>query len=397
MRSTGITGSALRVGLSGFVGLGLLGSAGVDAQPASVPTEVEVRAGDTFSGIAAQLTGIPPRQWRQLYDPQQSNLPDPNRILVGMRLELVTEASGARYLRVAGPARVARLAAPTAPAPTAVPGPSPAPAASAAVPPVAAAPNSDLVVGIVPNIPAPKLLSQYEALKHYLERLNEINVQLVVPANFKAFFDSTMRGEYDLAVSAPHLARVAQLDRGMVPLVMYEPRIGALLVAPLDSPIAAAGDLRGKAVAFANPQSLVAMYGQQWLREKGLEAGKDYEVKGARSDLGVGRMVLVGEAAAMILSNGEFRALPPDESAKLRVVETFARFPNFILLANPRLDRERIGRLRTQLKGFLADKDDGAPFAQATGLTGIVDVDEAVERELDAFAAATRRSMGYGQ
>jgi phosphonate transport system substrate-binding protein len=206
-----------------------------------------------------------------------------------------------------------------------------------------------------------------------------------------------MRGEYDLAVSAPHLARVAQLDRGMVPLVMYEPRIGALLVAPLDSPIAAAGDLRGKAVAFANPQSLVAMYGQQWLREKGLEAGKDYEVKGARSDLGVGRMVLVGEAAAMILSNGEFRALPPDESAKLRVVETFARFPNFILLANPRLDRERIGRLRTQLKGFLADKDDGAPFAQATGLTGIVDVDEAVERELDAFAAATRRSMGYGQ
>jgi phosphonate transport system substrate-binding protein len=394
MRSTGIIGTALRAALSGLVGFGLLGSAGAGAQPAPVPTAVEVRAGDTFSGIAAQLTGIQPRLWRQLYDPQLSNLPDPNVVQIGMRLELVTEASGARYLRVAGPARVARLAAP---APAAVAGTSPAPVDPAAVLPVAAAPETDLIVGILPNIPAPTLLAQYEALKRYLERLDGHKVRLVVPANFKAFFDSTMRGEYDLAVSAPHLARVAQLDRGMVPVGMYEPRIGALLVAPLDSPIAAAGDLRGKAVAFANPQSLVAMYGQQWLRQKGLEAGKDYEVKGARSDLGVGRMVLVGEAAAVILSNGEFRSLPPDESAKLRVVETFARFPNFILLANPRLERERIGRLHTQLKEFLADKDDGVAFAQATGLTGIVDVDEAVQHELDAFAAATRRSMGYGQ
>jgi phosphonate transport system substrate-binding protein len=394
MRSTGIIGTALRAALSGLVGFGLLGSAGAGAQPAPVPTAVEVRAGDTFSGIAAQLTGIQPRLWRQLYDPQLSNLPDPNVVQIGMRLELVTEASGARYLRVAGPARVARLAAP---APGSFLERQRAPVDPAAVLPVAAAPETDLIVGILPNIPAPTLLAQYEALKRYLERLDGHKVRLVVPANFKAFFDSTMRGEYDLAVSAPHLARVAQLDRGMVPVGMYEPRIGALLVAPLDSPIAAAGDLRGKAVAFANPQSLVAMYGQQWLRQKGLEAGKDYEVKGARSDLGVGRMVLVGEAAAVILSNGEFRSLPPDESAKLRVVETFARFPNFILLANPRLERERIGRLHTQLKEFLADKDDGVAFAQATGLTGIVDVDEAVQHELDAFAAATRRSMGYGQ
>jgi phosphonate transport system substrate-binding protein len=383
----------LPAGLSLFLGFGLLVSTG--AQPAPENTAVEVRAGDTFSGIAAQLAGIQPRQWRQLYDPQQSNLPDPNLILVGMRIELVTDASGARYLRVAGPARMNRPAVAAAPAPAPVAAPGPAAAVPTTVPPVAA-PSSDLVVGILPNIPAPTLLSQYESLKRYLERVNDANVRLVVPANFKAFFESTMRGEYDLAVSAPHLARVAQLDRGMVPLVSYEPRIGALLVAPIDSPIAGAGDLRGKAVAFANPQSLVAMYGQQWLRQQGLEAGKDYEVKGARSDLGVGRMVLVGEAAAMILSNGEFRSLPPDESAKLRVVDTFARFPNFIVLANPRLDRDRIGRLRTQLKGFLADKDDGAAFAQATGLTGIVDVDDAVLRELDAFTAPTRRAMGYG-
>ena len=51
--------------------------------------------------------------------------------------------------------------------------------------------------------------------------------------------------------------------------------------------MADAAAVRGKAVAFANPTSLVAMYGQQWLRQQSLEPGKDYEVKGARTDMGV--------------------------------------------------------------------------------------------------------------
>ena len=180
----------------------------------------------------------------------------------------------------------------------------------------------------------------------------------------------------------------------MVPLVVYEPRINALFVAPIDSPLAGPRDVRERAVAFANPTSLVAMYGQQWLRQQGLEANQDYAVKGVRTDLGVGRMMLTGEAAAAIMSNGEFRALPAEESSRLKVVEIFARMPNFIVLGHPRVGREQLAQLKTQLKDFLADKDDGAAFAQATGFTAIVDVDEAQLRELDAFAAPTRRAMG---
>jgi len=87
-------------------------------------------------------------------------------------------------------------------------------------------------------------------------------VRIVVPANFKVFFDNTMKGDYDLAITAPHFARVAQLDRNLVPLVAYEPRINALFVAPMETTISGPRDVRERAVAFANPTSLVAMYGQ---------------------------------------------------------------------------------------------------------------------------------------
>ena len=262
------------------------------------------------------------------------------------------------------------------------------------VPPVPVAADAALVVGVLPNIAASALIPQYDMLRRYLERVGGHKVRVVVPANFKAFFDGAMNGDFDLAVSAPHLARVLQLERNLVPLVIYEPRINALLIAPADSAFAGPRDLRERAVAYANPQSLVAMYGQQWLRQQNLEAGKDFEVKAARTDLGVGRMLLSGDVAAAIMSNGEFRALPPEESSRLKVVEVFARIPNFIVLAHPRLEQARIAKLRTQFKAFLADPEDGLPFAKATGFSGMIDADDVLLRELDPYVAQTRRAMG---
>jgi phosphonate transport system substrate-binding protein len=242
------------------------------------------------------------------------------------------------------------------------------------------------------------LQAQYEYLKTYLGRVaGEKDVRIVVPANFKAFFASTMKGDFDIAVSAPHFARVAQIDKAMTPLLIYEPRIKALFVAPADAAVVSAADVRGKAVAFANPQSLVAMYGQQWLRQQSLEVGKDYEAKGARTDMGVGRMLLAGDAVAAVMSNGELRSLPPEESERLKIIEAFTTIPNFIVLAHPRLERDRVSRLKVSLKAFLADKDEGAAFAKAANLTGIVDVDDPMLRELDPYVALTRAAVAPGK
>ncbi len=412
--------------------LGLaFGSADAGAQTADANAVVEVQAGDTFSGIAAKYVGDV-RQWKKLYSAEHSGLANPNLIAVGTRFRLVTDASGARYLQVVGAGQssapaakavVAQAAPAPAPAPAAKPAaaavvaPAPAPAAAPSSKPVAAVPavvapavaaaaavtlpvmpvppsDGALVIGVLPNVSASLLLPQYEFMRRYLERVGGQKVRIVVPASFKVFFDSMMNGDYDLAVAAPHFARVAQLDRGMVPLVAYEPRINALMVVPIDSTVTSPRDLRERAVAFANPQSLVAMYGLQWLRGQNIEAGKDFEIKAARTDLGVGRMLLSGDAVAAVMSNGEFRALPADESSRLKIAEVFARVPNFITMAHPRIEREKLAKLRAQLKGFLADNEDGAAFARATGFSGVVDADDAQMRELDPYVAQTRRAMG---
>ena len=383
-------------GIAAALGLFAVNSMGQSA----TPEVIEVHEGDTFSSIAAKISNEP-RNWRKLYRSRLSQLSNPNHISVGMRFAVAEDAKGRRYLRLihlhessSSPA-VAATTMPTSGATLAV---APALTSSVVSPlplPTAVPRSGVLVIGVLPNIAAATLTTQYQHLSRYLERSDGQKVRIVISTNFKEFFESTMKGDFDLAVTAPHFARVAQLDRAMIALVSYQPRINALLIAPIDSKVAGSRDLRERTVAFANPQSLVAMYGQQWLSKQGLEPKTDYEIKGARTDLGVGRMVLSGDAVAAILSNGEFRALPPEESARMKIVEVIARIPNFVVLAHPRMDRVRLGQIKTQLKNFLADPEDGVPFAQATGLTAMTDVDEAQLRELDSFVEPTRRSMGY--
>jgi hypothetical protein len=88
--------------LRGFTGycsalLLALAAAGAAAQT-SPPQIIEVKKGDTFSGITTQL-GVSPSNWRQMYRADLSQLPDPNVIAIGMRFEVATDSKGAPYLR----------------------------------------------------------------------------------------------------------------------------------------------------------------------------------------------------------------------------------------------------------------------------------------------------------
>ena len=206
---------------------------------------------------------------------------------------------------------------------------------------------AELVLGLLPNVSAALVMAQYEPLRQQLE-IPGTAVRLALPSSFRGFARALLAGEFDLAVAAPHFARVAQLDAGLVPLAMFEPRIGAVLVVPAGSDLPGATALRGHQLSFANPGSLVAIAGLRWLATLGLEAGRDFDINPARTDFGVGRLLLTGGADAAILSASELRALPADEQSRLRVLETFQRLPNFIVVAHPRLAPQP--RLQTGLE-----------------------------------------------
>jgi phosphonate transport system substrate-binding protein len=250
-----------------------------------------------------------------------------------------------------------------------------------------------LQLGVLPNLSARIILTQYQPMRDYLERELKRTVEVSTAPDFKAFYHRTQAGEYDLVVTAAHFARLAQLEAGYHPLLSYRPAIRGLLVVAKERPFTSVEQVRGKSLAFANPQSLLAMKGLQWLAESNLRPGTDFEIVKARNEDSLGQMVVGGEAVAALLSAGEYRQVPEQHKAKLNVFTVFGEVPSFGMLANGKLPAADLSALRAALARFEAS-EDGKKFFTASGFEGFVELKGGELNALDPFLAETRKMMG---
>jgi phosphonate transport system substrate-binding protein len=257
----------------------------------------------------------------------------------------------------------------------------------------AQADNPRLTLGVLPNVSARLILNAYQPMREHIERALQRPVEVVTAPDFRTFSQRTLEGAYDIVVIAPNLGRVAQLDANWEPLAIYEPRIPAVAVALKDNRDDSPAQLRGKALALANPQSLVALVGLEWLRTQGLQAGRDFRTVLAANDDSLGAVLRSGESPLAMMSLGEFNAKPTALRESLRVVSVIARVPGFLVMGNPRLPPELRQHVRSLMLGFPAT-EDGRRFFSLAGFANIRAVEEADLRFLDPYNDTTRQSLG---
>lgn len=261
-----------------------------------------------------------------------------------------------------------------------------APAARAQNP--AAAPQA-LQFGVMPNVSPRVLLAQYQPFRTFLEQELSRSVEVVTAPGLQPFHQRTVAGAYGLVVTAANLGRVAQLDAGMRPIAIYEPRIPGLLVTHRDRPMADMAALRGRQVAMTNPQSLVALKFVHWARAQGLSIGTNATAVHARNEDSLAQLLTGPDTPLAVMSRGEFNAIGPEIRDTLVVWQQFITVPGFLLMLGPSVRGAEEERLRAVIARFPAS-EAGQRFFQATGFRGIRPVTEADLAELDDVVAETR-------
>lgn len=248
-------------------------------------------------------------------------------------------------------------------------------------------------IGVLPNVSARVILTSYQPMREYFERELKRGVDIATAPDFRAFAENTRRGDYQLVVTAANLGRVAQVDSNWHPLAIYDPKIPAILVALADNANASVTQLRGKSLALANPQSLVALAGLEWLGVQGLRHGADFKTVTAANDDSLGAVLRTGEAPLAIMSMGEFRAKPEAMRNTLRIVTEIAKLPGFLVMANPGLPAAEVKRLKTLILAF-PQTDEGKKFFALSGFANIREVTEPELKTLDSFNDITRQGLG---
>lgn len=253
--------------------------------------------------------------------------------------------------------------------------------------------SARFTIGVLPNVSARIILNNYQPMRAYFERVLGMPVDIATGTNFQDFSSRTFKGEYDLIITAPNLGRVAQMDAQWDPVAIYEPKIPALLVALKTNTNDQLQQVRGKAVAMANPQSLVALIAKRWLAEQQLVAEVDYKALIVANDDSLGTVLNSGEAPLAVMSMGEYMAKTQAMRDTLRIVREIAKVPGFFVMANPKLATDKRRQLQSLILA-LPQAAEGAEFFNRSGFKTIRKIEPADMSFLDPFLGSTRQDLG---
>lgn len=241
--------------------------------------------------------------------------------------------------------------------------------------------DKPLVLGVFPNMTAKQIVEAYRPLADSLEKHLQRRVVIYSARDFKTFAERTYRGEYDIVLTAPHLAFLARQEAGYRPLLKYAQPVRGLLVVRHDAPLHNLGDLRGRTLATADPLALVVLAIHAELGEHGLRRGHDYRTLDFSTHLNAAMQVINGRADAAVLGLHPYNLMQPELRRQLRVLAETPPLSSLMYLTHPRLRDAEAQAIHQGLLRFSATPK-GQAFIRHGGYGSFVDV---TGRELESF------------
>ena len=245
----------------------------------------------------------------------------------------------------------------------------------------AASADRPLVFGVFPNMTAKQTVEIYRPLANALERHLQRRIVVYSARDFKTFVERTRQGEYDMLLTAPHLAWLARQDAGYRPLLKYVRPTQGLLVVKQASQFQTPDELRGRTIATADAIAVAVLAVQAEMAAEGLRHDTDYRTVDAGTHFNAAMQVLNGRADAAMLGMHPYLLLPPEVRQQLRVLAKTPPLSSLMYLTHPRLRDREATAIRQALLDFAATPE-GAAFMQHGGYGGFAAVDGS---ELRAF------------
>jgi len=260
----------------------------------------------------------------------------------------------------------------------------------------ARATEAELKFGIFPNLSARLLIETYQPVADALSSELKRPVTLHTAPDFKTFFERTQAGEYDLVLTAPHLAWLAHKEQGYRPLFVYQRNTEGILVVRADSRVQNPGDLRGKTIAMSDPLAVTVMRMESDLAKAGLQGGRHYSKLEVGPHNNAALHVYEGKSDAAIMGRLPFQRLPEVMRKNLRIIRTTAGFPSQVYLVNSRLSNAQEWALRGALQDFM-QSSQGKAFLAGGGFEGLRKIGGWELRQFDADGLQVKQRLYAGK
>lgn len=251
--------------------------------------------------------------------------------------------------------------------------------------------DKSMRLGSLPVVSTRTAYEIYGPLMTHLQRsLGLSNIVLETPPNFKGMYQRVQENGFDLLVSPPHIARLAQKRLGWHPIVMLQAEHHSVLLAQESNGPANLEALRGGTIAVLDNSALVVMIMMEALAKKGLQMNRDFKVIETRSYESSQIAVRQGVAQAMVFRSQGF--IDANTRDQFKVLFQAGALPGYVIIAAPRTPKAQLLALRSHLLAF-GKLPEARAFLDKLGYEGIGNAtDEAMQR-LDPYLEQTEAKL----
>lgn len=242
--------------------------------------------------------------------------------------------------------------------------------------------STRLEMGVFPYLSTRALLDLYEPVRMYLQVELNRPTKLFTAPSFKAYAERTQQGEYDIVVTPPHLARLAQREAGYMPIAMVTRELRGVVVVARNSSYQSLADLKGKRIAMPSKLALVTIVGGQFLRDQGLSHESGTLLRDVGSHSNAVLAVQRNEAEAALTENSALQQLPEELRQNVRIIAQTQRLPHVMFLAHPRLGYAGAEKVRAAILQFPLTTE-GRAFFKSSGFEGLRAIEEADLKAVD--------------
>jgi len=249
--------------------------------------------------------------------------------------------------------------------------------------------DKPLVLGVFPHLTAKQIIENYRPLVSALEKRLQRRVTVHSAPNLRIFVERTQQGNYDILLTPPHMAWLAQQDAGYRPLLKYAEPVHGLLVVRSDAAFTTPEALRGRTIATADAIAVAGLAIEADLAERGLKLGIDYRTMESGTHSSTVMQVINRRADAAMIGQHAYQLMSEDLRKQLRILSKTRPLSSLMYLTHPRIGDREAKSVRHALLDFSASPE-GRAFMQRGLYGGFAEVDG---NELQAFRPYALRAQ----
>ena len=254
-----------------------------------------------------------------------------------------------------------------------------------------AADEDPLEFALAPYISVRPLMAMFQPLASYLQERLKRPVLLVTAPSLREFDERVLARSYELAMTAPQTARLAQKEGGYVPLLRMSNDLYGFFLVRVDSSAHSLKDMAGESIAFPDRFTATAHLGKEALHGLGLDASKIVYPSGFQDSLLTS--LARGEMPILLMNSSAFYQMREEQKVGVRILGETRHIPHVMFLARSDMSVQRQTDVRTAISEFMEQSAEGKKFIAQTGLTGVRPPTDAELHSLDSLAQEHKRLL----